>query len=341
LTRPRVLVVDDSAFARKVIREVLSDDPRIEVVGFARDGLDALEKIQELSPDVVTLDLVMPDLDGAGVLAALAQQPNPPRVVIVTMSDAESPLAVAALQAGAFDLVHKPTALATDRLYELREELVGKVLAAAAAPGPIPAAIPQVHAGRERPVTRRIVVIATSTGGPRALTLLFAALRGTFPVPIVTVVHMPPGFTQGLASRLDSDSELTIREAEEGLVVAPGTMAVGRAGLHVRIRERADGACVLTLGAAPISTLHRPSADVLFSSAAETYGANVLAVVLTGMGSDGLEGARAVRNAGGRVIVEHASSCVVHGMPRVVAEAGLADAVVPLEGMAAAILENL
>lgn len=341
MVRPRVLVVDDSAFARKVLREVLSEDPRIEVVGFARDGIDALEKIDELAPDVITLDLVMPGIDGAGVVDALRVRADPPRVLVVTSSDSESPLAVAALQAGAFDLVHKPTSLATDRLYELRDELVAKVLLAAASKVPplrASAAAPAPRASA-RPATR-LVVIAASTGGPRAFTILLHALPGGIAVPLAGIVHMPHGFTLGLAQRLDADSALEVWEASDGRTIEPGSVALGRAGSHLRVVSR-GGACVVQLGGGPMDSLHRPSADVLFASAAEAFGARVLGVVLTGMGNDGLEGARAIREAGGQVIVEDGSTCVVNGMPRAVSEAGLANAVVPLDDMATAILERI
>lgn len=338
MSRVRVLVVDDSAFARKVIREVLSADPRIEVVGIARDGLDAMEKVAALTPDVITLDLVMPNLDGVGVLEALRERPSPPRVVVVTMSDADSERGVAALAAGAFDVVHKPTALATDRLYELGEELVAKVIAAASAPAdklradvpPRPA--PLVHA----PGRTRIVVVGASTGGPRAISLLLRALPAEMPVPVAVVVHMPPGYTEAFADRLDGDVPLHVMEAAEGTSLLPRTVLIARAGMHLRVDRAAAH-----LDVRPVEQLHRPSVDELFTSAAAAFGDGVLGVVLTGMGSDGLDGARAIRAAGGRVLVEAPESCVVYGMPRAVFDAGLANARVPLEGMAAAIVEQL
>lgn len=347
-TRVRVLVVDDSAFARKVMREVLEADSRIDVIAIARDGLDALEKIAELSPDVVTLDLVMPQLDGVGVLDAVRLLPNPPRVVVVTMSDAESVLGVAALQAGAFDVVHKPTALATDRLYELGTELVQKVLLAAAAPAgarsPSISTAGAPSARREitprRELTTKMVLIGASTGGPRAITQLLRALPVTFPVPVGVVVHMPAGYTEAFASRLDRECPLEVVEAKDGTAFRAGVVVIARAGIHMKVRQSADGFGV-ALDVHPMEALHRPSVDALFESAARTGGPDVLGVVLTGMGSDGLEGARAIRAAGGRVIVEHSSTCVVYGMPRAVAEQGLANAEVPLPDMAEAIIARL
>jgi two-component system chemotaxis response regulator CheB len=341
----RVLVVDDSAFARKVMREVLVADPRIEVVATARDGADAIEKIHELKPDVVTLDLVMPQIDGVAVLDALRTQPSPPRVIVVTMADADGPLGLAALEAGAFDLVHKPTAIATDRLYELGRELVEKVIAAGTASGPYsvprpaPVIAPVVAAVRT-PLRTKVVVVGASTGGPRALTQLLAALPKDMPVPIALVVHMPPGFTEAFARRLDAEDHLRVAEAADGALVEAGHVVVARAGIHLQL-SRAGDACRVTLAMKPVDSAHRPSVDELFKSAARAYGSGVLGVVLTGMGADGLEGARAVKAAGGQVIVEDASTCVVYGMPRSVAEAGLADAKVPLDDMAAAIVSRL
>lgn len=348
MDRPvRVLVVDDSAFARKVMREVLMNDPRIEVVAIARDGLDALEKVAELRPDVITLDLVMPELDGIGVLTALRDLPDPPRVVVVSMSDAESMLGVAALQTGAFDVVHKPTALATDRLYALGEELVQKVLLAADARFGVTHAPARPSRRPATPVpaklqanNTKIVVVGASTGGPRAVTQLLRALPGTLPVPVAVVVHMPAGYTEAFANRLDRECMLDVVEASEGLVLRPGLVVIARAGIHLKLRKVNDVLSV-RLDVEPIESLHRPSVDSLFESAAQELGAATLGVVLTGMGSDGVVGSRAIRGRGGRVLVEDASTCVVHGMPRAVAEEGLANAQLPLHEIAAAIVERL
>jgi len=331
----RVLVVDDSAFARKVMRDVLTADPDVEVVGIARDGLDALEKIAELDPDVVTLDLLMPNLDGLGVLRALAGRPSP-RVVVVSTAEQDGELAVDALQAGAVDLVHKPTSLATARLYELSRELVEKVKAAAIArpdtldAGGEPAG---VMLGAHPPVRPRVLVVGASTGGPQALTRLLSALPADLPVPIALVLHMPVGYTTALAARLDGVSPLDVVEASEGLVLRPGLAVLARAGLHMQLVRDGEGSRV-HLDIAPLTSPHRPSVDELFLSAARTYGAAALGVVLTGMGEDGLAGSRALAAAGAWVFTEAMSSCVVYGMPRAVAEAGLSTKSLVLAEMA-------
>jgi two-component system chemotaxis response regulator CheB len=345
--RARVLVVDDSAFARKVIREVLSADPELEVVGIAHDGLDALEKITELDPDVVTLDLLMPHLDGIGVLQALADRARP-RCVVVSTSDHDSVLGVRALEAGAFDIVHKPTALATDRLYELSSDLLQKVKVAAAARGataralpnqPIEPAAPSSVPPAE-PTAMRLVALGASTGGPQALTKLLSSISRAFPVPIAVVLHMPVGYTKAYAQRLNEACSLDVFEASDGALIAPGQVAIARAGLHMRV-EDAGTQVRVRLDAAPFNLLHCPSVDVLFSSAAAAFGPDIVAGVLTGMGEDGLRGARAIHAAGGMIIAESESSCVVYGMPRAVTEAGLCEESVPLSAFQGALWRAL
>ncbi|MCO5166346.1 MAG: chemotaxis-specific protein-glutamate methyltransferase CheB [Planctomycetes bacterium] len=338
----RVLVVDDSAFTRKVLREVLTAAPGLEVVGVARDGLEALEKIELLRPDVVTLDLMMPDLDGLGVLRALPPA-GAPRVVVVSISDAESALAVEAFQLGAVDLVRKPTALATSQLFEVAEDLVAKVRAAAGArPRPWPAGAERAGAAALEPGaawTRQVVVVGTSTGGPQAITRLLGALPAGLPAPVVIALHIPAGYTESLAARLDEASPLGVREAHDGLVLRPGTAALAPGGQHLTIHRGPEGP-VARVGAPPSDSLYRPSVDAMFQSAALAYGPGVLGVVLTGMGDDGLAGAQAIRAAGGAVLAEAEASCVVYGMPRRVVEAGLADAEATIERMAAAIVRH-
>ncbi len=321
----RVLVADDSAFARKVIRDVLTAQPDFEVVGIARDGLDALEKVSELRPDVLTLDLVMPELDGLGVLKALPKADGGPRVVVVSFSGADTELGAAALLEGAVDLVHKPTGLATSRLYELGDELVAKVrVAARAAPhaGLRATAAAEPAARVARKVPDRVVVVGASTGGPQAISMLLSQLPADFPLPLAIALHMPPGYTDALAQRLDAASALEVLEAYDGVELLPGRAILAPGGVHLRLKS--EGArCVGRLSYEP--ALYRPSVDALFLSAVEVFGGQVLGVVLTGMGDDGLKGARAIKAAGGHLLAELESSCVVYGMPRVVRESGLAD----------------
>jgi two-component system, chemotaxis family, protein-glutamate methylesterase/glutaminase len=319
VTRPRVLVVDDSAFARTVVSRVLRASGSIDVVGTARDGNDALERIAELDPDVVTLDLTMPQLDGLGVLRALGGRARP-RVLVVSVSAIDSAAGVEALSLGAIDLVAKPSALATDRLYELGNELVAKVLAAGTRP-------PQAEQQQPPPPPPAfyspsdLVLVGTSTGGPQALTHLLAALAADIAAPIAIVLHIPIGYTEALARRLDAASPLEVVEASEGIELRPGRAVLARAGMHLKIERRAGG-FVGHLDASPMRP-HTPAVDELFLSGARAAGPGTLGVVLTGMGDDGLEGSRAIAAARGSLITEAASSCVVYGMPRAVFEAGL------------------
>lgn len=330
--RLRVLVVDDSAFARKVLREVLATSARIDVVGFARDGLEALEQIDRLAPDVVTLDLVMPNLDGLGVLRELPA--GAPPCVVVSTSAEESELVVEALAGGAFDFVRKPTSLATDALYELGGALVDKVLAAGAArahregPQPIPAT--PVADG-----AASLVVIGTSTGGPQALTRLLPSLPADLP-PIAVALHIPAEYTGPMAVRLDQLSRARVIEAHDVLALSPGTVALARGGADLAVEADRDR-LVARVVYRP-DRLYHPSVDLLFESAARAAGARCLGVVLTGMGDDGLAGARAIRAAGGRVLVESSVSAVVDGMPRCVREAGLASGIASLEDMDAVLV---
>jgi two-component system chemotaxis response regulator CheB len=338
--RVRVLIVDDSAFARKALRGVLAGSPEIEVLGAARDGLEALEKIAELKPDVITLDLVMPNLDGLGLLRALPES-DAPRVVVVTSTDASSDLAIQALQLGAVDLVQKPTALATHQLYELNDELIAKVLQAGRARPPSrqrPSLLPPGVV----PVARhaRLVVIGASTGGPSAITQLLSALPKSFPVPIVVALHIPAGYTDTLAARLNEQSQLEVVEAREGLLLRPGLAVLAKGGEHVVVRMLSGNLCV-SLTQHPIESLYFPSVDRLFESAVQAVGGALLGVVLTGMGEDGKKGAGIIRRAGGTILTEAEASCVIYGMPRSVVEAGFSSAAVPLERLPESILAHL
>lgn len=339
----RVLVVDDSAFVRKTLRQLLERSPFVEVVGTARDGLEALEKVAELNPDVITLDLIMPHLDGIGFLRKLmAWRPIPTVVVSIASEDGEQ--ALAALDAGAVDVVQKPTGLASDRLREIGAELVAKVKAAAVAHPPRsepdglgPPAAPRVRSSRFD-----ALVIGCSTGGPQALRELIPRLPADLPVAIAIVLHMPIGFTQLYAERLATLTALEVKEAAEGDMARPGRVLLAPSGQHLTFaRDRLTGEVTAHLDTSPLDTLHRPAVDVLFSSAARVYGRTALGVVLTGMGSDGTRGAKDLREAGGEILVEAEESCVVYGMPRSVEEAGLANRIVPLDRMPEAILDVL
>ena len=333
---PRVLVVDDSAFARTALSKMLRRRGDIDVIGTARDGADALEKIEALDPDVVTLDLTMPGIDGIGVLRALQARARP-RVIVVSISSVGSELGAEALALGAVDIVTKPTALASERLHEIGMELREKVIACSR---PVPGDAVEGRAGAGRASNgAELVMIGTSTGGPQALTRLVAALPGDLRAPVVMVLHIPAGYTETIAKRLDKISALEVVEAIDGLELVPGLALLARGGMHLRV-ERRGGRLYAVTSPRPVRPF-RPSVDELFVSGANAVGARSLGVVLTGMGDDGLEGARAIAAAGGMLITESASSCVIYGMPRTVYEAGLGAVSIHLDEIGKRIVDHV
>ena len=350
LDRPvRVLVIDDSAYVRKVVTQMLSKSPFLEVVGTARDGQEGLEKVAELRPDVVTCDLIMPGLDGVGFIRAqMERQPLP--IVVVSIANDSAEQVLSALDAGAIDFVQKPTALATERLLDMSDDLIGKVKSAATATlartvvpalvGPAPSA-GGVATARPTAAMVDVVVMGVSTGGPQALKYLFARLPAEFPVPIAMVMHMPLGYTEAYARRLDEMSALSVSEAHGGELLLPGTALLAPAGRHLTLVRTAPDRVEARLDLRPMDTPHRPAVDVLFQSAADAFGSRVLGVVMTGMGTDGLAGAAWIKARGGCVLTEAEESCVVYGMPRAIVEAGLSDGSAPLAQLLDLMMERL
>ena len=339
----RVLVVDDSAYVRKMVTQMLSRSPFVEVIATAHDGVEALELASELQPDVITCDLNMPEMGGVRfVQEQMARRAIP--IVIMSIANRAGEEVLAALDAGAIDFVQKPTALASERLLDVADELVEKVKAAAKATvRRAPAAESQparITMPRLGVTSTDIVVMGISTGGPQGLKSLIPRLPADFPVPVAIVLHMPVGYTEMYASKLNELSELRVTEAQEGDDVVAGRVFIAPAGRHLTFR-RANDRVVAHLDLRPLDTPHRPAVDMLFQSAADVYGARTLGVVMTGMGSDGREGAAWIKARGGRILTEAEESCVVYGMPRSVVEAGLSDCSVTLENMAGAILERL
>ena len=339
----RVLVVDDSAYVRKVVSQILSRSPFMEVVGTARDGQEALDRVVELGPDVVTCDLIMPGADGVDFIRRqMARRPVP--IVIVSMAGESSERVLSGLDAGAVDFVQKPTALATEKVFDVADELVAKVVAAARAPlrrapeappAPRPIRVPTTFQNRYS-----VLVVGVSTGGPQGLKSVIPLLPADFPVPVAIVLHMPVGYTEAYAQRLDEVSAVTVTEARDGQELRPGVVLVAQAGRHLTFQR--DGSRTMTrLDLRPLDTPHRPSVDVMFQSAADVFGERVLGVVMTGMGNDGLEGAGWIKARGGAILTEAEETCVVYGMPRAVAEAGLSDEAVPLDRLTMAILERV
>ena len=340
----RVVVIDDSAYVRKVVTQMLSRSPFLEVVGTARNGKDALEKVEQLNPDVCTCDLIMPEMNGVEFVREQMKRRHLP-IIIMSIASETAEMALTALEMGAIDFVQKPTALATDKILDIADELIAKVKAAAEIPL---SRLPAVETVKPPPIVQKvrpqkgavdIVVIGISTGGPQALRYVIPQLPADLKAPIAIVMHMPVGYTEMYASKLNEIAKLDFREAAERDVVEAGSVLLAPAGRHLTFRRDDDGRVVTHLDARPFETLHRPSVDVLFQSAAETFGPRVLGIVMTGMGSDGREGASWIKARGGLVFTESEETCVVYGMPRATKEAGLSDRSVPLDQMAQAIWE--
>lgn len=338
----RVLVVDDSAFIRKVVKQMLSRSPFIDVVGTARDGEEALAMVELHKPDVVTLDLVMPGMNGLDFLRVqMAKRPLP--VVVCSIADESAEMALAAFDYGAVEFVQKPTALATDRVHEMADELIAKVKAASQvrmlnSVPLVPAPVIALERSTDDTLVD-VVAIGISTGGPQALRYLLPLLPADFPVPILVVLHMPVGYTEMYAQRLNEICALDVVEAHDGDVLRAGLIMIAPAGRHMQLLRQSDGTSRVHLDLRPFDTAHRPSVDVLFRSVAETFKDRALALVMTGMGNDGVLGAAHIKAVGGKVVTEAESSCVVYGMPRAVDEAALSDRSAPLSKMAQTIME--
>ncbi|MGQ0635664.1 MAG: protein-glutamate methylesterase/protein-glutamine glutaminase [Planctomycetaceae bacterium] len=345
----RILVVDDSALYRQLIRNVLRDIPGVEVVGAAANGTEALEQLDRLSPDLFTLDVRMPGVDGIEVLRELKRRRCPTKAIMVSSLTASgAQVTTDALLEGAFDFILKPGGPdAEANRIALHAALVEKLEAFRARGGGLvswrrpAAAIKPAPATGPDNLTRDVsagagceaVVIGTSTGGPSALRQVLPNLPGDFPVPILVVQHMPPQYTHSLAQRLNEASEIEVVEACEGMTVEPGWAYIAPGGKHMKVVPR-GARRVIQITDDPPERSCRPSADYLFRSAAEVFDGKVLAVVMTGMGRDGSEGCRELKRRGAFVIAQHPEGCDVYGMPKAVVEEQLADRQVPLEGIA-------
>lgn len=337
----RVLIVDDSAVARRLLCDVVADAEGFAVAGTAGNGLVALDRIATDVPDVVVLDLEMPVLDGLGALEQIRSRwPELPVVVVSTASRRGATATLDALARGATDYVAKPAhAGSAEAAREGIASALVPVLRACARRrrGRRRLSVVPAAAARSRHVrsgVREVLVVACSTGGPRALGEIVPRLPADLPVPVVAVQHLPATFTRPLAERLDAHSPLSVREGEDGAALEPGTVHLAPGGVHLALRRGAGGAVVLAHDDRPPKNACKPSADVLFASAAGVFGPGVVGLVLTGMGRDGLAGSRAVHEAGGTVYVQDEASSVAWGMPGAVARAGLARAQLALEEIA-------
>lgn len=362
----RILVVDDSAFMRKMISSMIERDPNLKVVGTARDGRDAIEKVKELQPDVMTLDIEMPAMDGLSALEIIMEQYPLPVIMVSSHTTEGAEMTLRALDLGAVDFIAKQTSFVNTDIVKIEQELIRKIKAvsgrksfvanyrpalqssqiakkremmqrgrsgvaghdAVPEPQPVRQYAPVAPAARGAAAVR-VIAVGTSTGGPPALQALLTKIPASLSVPMLIVQHMPPAFTGPLAKRLNSLCQIEVREAIHGERLTPGVAFLAPGGKHMTVR---NGGIVLS--DEPVDSLHRPSVDVMVASAIREYGKSVLGVIMTGMGSDGAKAMKVLHDQGGTVLAQSAESCVVYGMPRAVVEANAASEVAELGQLA-------
>ena len=343
----RVLVVDDSALMRKMIPMILNSDPEIEVTGTAMDGLFALKKIQELAPDVITLDVNMPRMDGIETLRHIMEDFGIPTLMVSSLTQRDAELTLQALEAGAFDFVTKPQNAISVHIKDIGCEIIEKVKAAyenpsaklkikkvkpsgeSKQPAVIRSEAPRLFLGKP---PEEVLAIGISTGGPNALSYLLPQLPKDFPAAIVIVQHMPAGFTDMFAKRLNSTCQLEVKEAMDGDLLLAGRVLIAPGDRHLKIKRNPLGT-VAVLSSAPHVSGHRPSADVLFSSVASEYGRRATGLIMTGMGSDGAEGIGEIMAKGGLSLAQDEESCAVFGMPKAAIDKRYIKRIVSLEDM--------
>jgi len=354
MAQVKVLVVDDSAFMRKAISMMLESDPEIKVVGIGHDGAEAVESVKKLKPDIVTLDIEMPHMDGLTALKHIMAE-SPTLVLMVSSITTDGASATLdALQLGAVDFIPKQLSFVALDIVKIKDELLKKIKHIAlnkqkllrhyrSQTGAISTSSTKERekyrppppsllncTGRKR---MNIVAIGASTGGPPALQAIIPRLPKNLPVPVMVVQHMPPTFTKSLADRLNSLSEVSVKEAEDGESLEAGTAYIAPGSQHMTV-SRTSTSFRVVLSDEPSNTLHRPAVDVMMHSVADAYNSKALGVILTGMGHDGLEGLKALKLRDGKILAQNEDSCVVYGMPRSVVENNLADKVVHLDKMA-------
>lgn len=355
--KTRVVIVDDSAFMRKSLSIMLSSDPSIEIVATARDGADGYSKVKELRPDVVTLDIEMPVMDGLTALKKIMTDCPTPVIMVssLTVEGAES--TIKALELGAVDFIPKEMSYVSVNITKIKEDLIQKVTTIAkharlqnrlrrfsasrdslTATREITSVIePSRRVLQSSSIIFRAIALGISTGGPLSLQQVIPHLSEKISIPMFIVQHMPPKFTRSLAERLDGMSALKVKEAEHLEDVKPGTIYIAPGGYHMLIQEELKGRAKVIISEQPANTLHKPAVDVMMKSVFSVYGKNMLGVIMTGMGKDGFEGVKELKQNGGYAIAQDEDSCVVYGMPKAIVDGGLADSILPLGKIAESI----
>ncbi|MEI7027313.1 protein-glutamate methylesterase/protein-glutamine glutaminase [Paenibacillus sp. y28] len=365
MTRSKVLVVDDSVFMRKIISDLISEAPEFEVIATAKNGKEAVEKVASLKPDIVTMDVEMPEMNGLDALKLIMQQNPTPVIMLSSLTEAGAKETILALEWGAVDFVRKPSGSVSLDLYKVKIQLLEKLRTASktrikyvpASPPPAPVLPPKetkpaaaiAFPLRDKPKVKmtspifdQIVAIGTSTGGPKALQQVLTRLPASFPAPVVIVQHMPPGFTKSLAERLDMLSEIRVVEAEDDMILYASTAYIAPGGYHMKIVSHGPSQYRIRLNKEDPRGGHRPSVDILFESLIPVAGLKRHAVLMTGMGSDGARGMLGLRQAGAvSTLAEAEETCVVYGMPRSAVELGGAMYVEPLHQIPAKLVQLL
>ncbi len=337
----RLLIVDDSALYRQAINNALRDEAGVSVVGLAKDGVEALQKIEDLDPDLLTLDVQMPGMDGIGVLREMNKRRLRPKAIMVSSLTSEgAQVTTDALLEGAFDFILKPSGGdAAENHRQLRDALVEKINAFREADGRLGRRTRRAAPADTTPpdgIACRAVLVGTSTGGPAALKTVLPTLSGNLGVPVLVVQHMPAQYTKSLAGRLNELCSLEVTEASSGAEVRPGCVLIAPGGRHMKLAKR-DGRVVVRITDDPQEHGCRPSVDYMVRSAVEAFDGNAVGVIMTGMGRDGVAGCSELKRRGGYVIAQHDDGCLVYGMPKAVIEAGVADRVLTLENLGTAI----
>ena len=346
----RILVVDDSVLVRRMVSKVLSEDSTLEVVGVAANGHIALAKINQVNPELIILDIKMPEMDGLETLTAIRKDhPDLPVIMFSSLTERGAAITLDALSLGATDYVTKPVNQGSKEaaLQDIRNQLIPKIKAICQKEAGQPFVLPKEILQRPKlpkvlnkiPQKVEIVAIGVSTGGPNALNTLLSPLPVNFPVPIVIVQHMPPVFTARLAQRLNQNCQVSVYEGVSGASIAPGQVWLAPGDFHMVLEREGTNVKILTNQNHP-ENFCRPAVDVLFRSVAKVYGTGALGVIMTGMGQDGLHGCKCIREAGGQILVQDQATSVVWGMPGMVAEAGFADLVLPLKQLSQEIINR-